>query len=396
MKIVCVLGKHQYGRSALGEGIEYTAFTAALRRLGHEVLHFESWDRHVYRNYAELNESLLDFVAREVPDILLAVQRDCEIWTETLDAIRELGTTTTVAWTTDDSWKYREVSRFIGRHYDAITTTYDHVIPSYRRDGIESVLLTQWAANPDWLREPLRAKDCQYGVSFVGAAYGRRQDTIARLRQRGINVECFGEGWRRGPIAADDIPKIMNGSVVSLNFSGGYKGEAHPQIKARTFEVPGAGGLLVTEYAPGLEKFYKLGSEVLSFRTIDEMAAQVRWLLEHPDERDAIARAGHFRTSSEHTYDKRLSEVLEFALRVKRRGQSGPSRAAFAEAIGRHKVSFALARLRGLLTSIFAMVWGTERGPRAARRAVFEVSWRLFGRRTFAAGGLPGRLFPEI
>ena len=52
MKILCVFGKHHYGRPALGIGIEYAAFTSALRRLGHEVVHFESWDRSLYCDYA--------------------------------------------------------------------------------------------------------------------------------------------------------------------------------------------------------------------------------------------------------------------------------------------------------------------------------------------------------
>ena len=44
------------------------------------------------------------------------------------------------------------------------------------------------------------------------------------------------------------IPEIMRQSVISLNFSNSRQGR---QIKARTFEVPGAGGFLMTETAPG-------------------------------------------------------------------------------------------------------------------------------------------------
>jgi spore maturation protein CgeB len=396
MKILCVLGKHQYGRPALGAGTEYTAFTSALRRLGHDVSHFESWDRSVHANYAELNKNLLARVVREKPDVLLAVQKDCEIWTETLDAIWELRTTSTVAWTTDDSWKYREVSRFIGRHYDVITTTYEDAIPRYWRDGIQAVLLTQWAANADWMQEPLPAERCRYSTSFVGAAYGRRRQTMAALQQRGIMVECFGDGWPRGPVAAEDIPAIMRASCVSLNFSDAYKSKTPRQIKARTFEVPGAGGLLLTEYAPGLEKFYELGSEILSYNTIDEMEAQIRRLQSNPADRDAIARAGYVRTKAQHTYDQRLAEVLEFALEARRRRKTTAPRTAFGDAVDRHQVGSSLARSRSLLVSLCTVIWGAERGLRAARRIIFEISWRVFGKRTFASAGLPGRLFPQI
>jgi spore maturation protein CgeB len=39
------------------------------------------------------------------------------------------------------------------------------------------------------------------------------------------------------------------------------------------------------------------------------------------------------------------------------------------------------------------LVFGTQRGPRAARRLLFELPWRTVGARTYRASGLVGRLF---
>lgn len=395
MKILCVFGKYQYGRTALGIGIEYAAFTSALRRLGHEVIHFESWDRSLYCDYAELNRNLLECAERENPDVLLAVQRDCEIWTETLDAIRQRGIIA-ISWTTDDSWKYREVSRFIGHHYDLITTTYDYAVPQYHSDGIPHVLLTQWAANAECLRPPRPAGDCRYDVAFVGAAYGTRREMIAALKGRGVSVECFGDGWPRGPVAAEEIPSIMHASRISLNFSDAFKQKARRQVKARTFEVPGAGGLLLTEYAPGLERFYKLGSEILSYQTIDELEDQIRCLQADPARRDAIAWAGYRRTKAEHTYDLRFAQVLDTAIQVSRMRTHSVTDGEFSGALQRYRGKFTLRPLGKLLAAACSTVWGAERGQRAARRALFQLSWRMLGKKTFSAEGLPGRLFPQI
>jgi spore maturation protein CgeB len=136
--------------------------------------------------------------------------------------------------------------------------------------------------------------------------------------------------------------------------------------------------------------------EILSYSNMDEMAAKLRWALEHPRERDAIAIAGHLRTKAEHTYDRRLQEVLERALQARANRATPYHRAPFNQALGRHRVNFVLASVRTLLASACSLVFGSERGPRAARRAIFEMSWRIFGKRTFASAGLPGRLFPEI
>jgi len=190
MKILCVFGKYQYGDPSRGIGTEFASFISALKKLGHEIIHFESWDRKRYSNYKDLNQALLETVMREHPEILLAVQMNYEIFLETLQIIRRNTDTATICWTTDDSWKYREVSRFIGSAYHAMTTTYAEVIPNYHRDGIGEVLLTQWAANSQFLLEPLYASECIYPVSFVGAANGHRKRRIEQLLKNGVNVHA--------------------------------------------------------------------------------------------------------------------------------------------------------------------------------------------------------------
>jgi spore maturation protein CgeB len=220
MNILCVLGRHQYGDPARGEGIEYGSFIPALRRLGHDVGHFDSLDLARRADLSKLNSDLLCEVDRDKPDVLLVVHHEHEIWTETLDILRCRRGPALICWTTDDSWKYREFSRFVGRHYHAMTTTYPDCVEKYHRDGIRSVLLTQWAANSEWLQSPKPASECRFPVSFVGQAYGDRAKMIDKIRKTGVDVACFGQGWPSGPIAAGDIPGIMRDSVISLSFSG--------------------------------------------------------------------------------------------------------------------------------------------------------------------------------
>ena len=395
MKILCVFGKHQYGEPSRGLGTEYASFVPALKKLGHEVIHFESWNRKCHSNYAELNRGLLATVNREHPDVMFVVQLNYEIWLETLRIIQSAGDVATICWTTDDSFKYREVSRFIGSSYHAVTTTYAEVLPMYHRDRIHNVLLTQWAANSKNLKESLAARECQYQVSFVGAAHGDRKERISRLNDHGIGVSCFGHGWPSGPVAAEKISQIMRESVISLNFANS-KGQN--QIKARTFEVPGAGGFLLTEYSPGLEKFYSVGNEIDVFSRTEDLVEKINYYLSHPDKRDAIARAGFKRTKHEHTYEIRMKGVLDFAVSGRDRYMRTlrkPIRYSFDELARAHRVGSVSRFLREIIVLLCVLIWGNERGPRAARRLMFELSWRLLGKRTFTAAGWPGRLFPE-
>ncbi len=89
MKILCVFGQHNYGSPERGEGYEYSNFLPALRRLGHEVVFFESFDRSCYVDFADLNLRLLETVQREAPDAILFVLMSYEIWLETLTTLRE-------------------------------------------------------------------------------------------------------------------------------------------------------------------------------------------------------------------------------------------------------------------------------------------------------------------
>ena len=391
MKVLCVFGEHQYGDPSRGLGTEYAAFIPALRQLGHEVLHFESWNKRIYRDLAELNRRLLEVVESFRPDIMLTVHMEYEVWLETLGIIRGRGDVAMVSWAADDSWKYREVSRFVGPAYHAMTTTYDYMVPRYHADGVHNVLLTQWAVSSDWLAEPLPAHQCKYAVSFVGAAHGDRKATVAALGRAGIDVACFGHGWPGGSVSMTEIPEIMRQSVISLNFSNS-RGEN--QIKARVFEVPGAGGFLLTEQARGLEKFYRPGVDVAVFRDTGDLIGQIRNFLSSPEERDSIALSGHERTRREHTYEQRMAEVVVFALRAKS-GWFPDSAPSFECALESYRMSWALRGLRAVLLAIATTVFGPEKGPRAARRLVFELSWRLMGRHTFTAAGWPGRMFPH-
>ena len=392
MRVLCVFGRHNYGDPKRGDSPEYNSFVPAFERLGHTVRHFESWNRLSYPTLAPLNQALLDEVEAFRPDVIFTAQILTEIWIETWETIKARGDVATIALATDDSWKYREVSRFIGPAFHAMATLYEYVIPRYHADGVPHVLLTQMGAPSSWLRPPTPAAQCRYSVSFVGMAHGNRPQLVAQLRQSGIEVSCFGYGWDSGPVASEDIPRIVNNSVISLNFANS---KTHNQIKARLFEVPGAGGFLLTEHADGIERFYVADQEIAVYSRFDELVAKIKYYLDHLDQRDAIAQAGYERTVREHTYERRVSKIIDFVLSAKAQTPASIPSRAFSEAIKAHELTFGLRLIRWSLVKLCSALFGRVRGPRAARRLVFELSWRLAGRHTFTAAGWPGRLFPH-
>lgn len=396
MKILCVMGEHAYGDPARGEGPEYANFLPALRRLGHQVSFFESLSRTPYDDFYRLNHALLKRVEETSPDVVFCVLMHYEVWIETIQVVRNSGSWV-VNWSTDDSWKYPMFSKLIGSEFDLFVTTYPQTVERYHQDGINSVYLSQWAANADALMSPLPASACRYSVSFVGAAYGNRRAMIARLRHEGIEVACFGHGWPEGPVETKRMGEIFRESRVSLNFSDGAHGRsdfATRQIKARIFEAPGYGGCLLTEKAPNLDRYFNIGEEVLTFDGADEMVKQVKSLLSRPEQRDEMARRGFERVRRDHTYERRFDELLrELTPRVPHQVRIPIQWDAFQAAAQEHRLGPSLQIVRSLLVFMASLVWGRSRGPRAARRLTFELSWRLRGAWTYTAAGWPGRMF---
>lgn len=394
-KVLCVFGQHNYGKPERGEGYEYSNFLPAFRDMGCEVAFFDSFSKVLYADFADLNRRLLEAVERFRPEIVFVVPMNCEIWLETLGLIRRAGAKV-VFWGADDSWRYEQLTRHLAPEVDLWVTTSHEAMNKARAQGLGNVMLSQWAANGAQLQAPLPVSECRFQVSFVGSSYGNRPQWVAALAAAGIEVDCFGFGWPNGPVAAEEIPRIIRASALSLNFgdSGvqmrGGRLYRSRQIKARVFEVPGAGGCLLTEPADQLEVYLAPGREIEVFSSPDELADKIKYLLAHPAYRDAMAMAGFQKTRDAHTYQARFTEVLAA---VGTGACGAVDMQAFDAVARRHPVRALLRVFRSIYALPFMLIWGPKRGMRAARRALYELSWRVRGRKTYLASGWTGRLF---
>ena len=77
----------------------------------------------------------------------------------------------------------------------------------------------------------------------------------------------------------------------------------------RLFEATGVGSCLLTDWKENLSDFFIPDVEVVTYRSSQEATEKVKFLLEHPEQRRAIALAGQRRTLSEHTYKQRAQQL---------------------------------------------------------------------------------------
>jgi spore maturation protein CgeB len=402
LKILCLFGRHAYGDPARGEGYEHANFLPAFAALGHQVELFDSFDRSPYRDFPDLNLRLIERIQAFQPDVIFCVLMGYEVWLETLDLMRSRTPAAVVNWGTDDSWKFRQFTRFLTEHVDLHVTTHAPTLAEAEKLGIDNMVVSQWAAAASRLAEPLPSQACTYDVSFVGAAYGNRRAQVKQMARRGINVACFGHGWEGGPVDSREIAQIYRSSRISLNFAdsglqlSGIGLARSRQIKARTFEVPGAGGFLLSEESESLAQYFRIGAEMITYRDDDELAEKIRYFLNHPNERDAIARAGYQRVRREHLYEARFAPILQRALEIAGERRKQPwaiNSDQLLKLVEKHRRGMALRRVLDSLRATGGKFSHRRLFWRALRRLAYEISWRLCGERTFQAAGFPGRFF---
>ena len=78
----------------------------------------------------------------------------------------------------------------------------------------------------------------------------------------------------------------------------------------RVFDVLACGGFVLAEYAEDLEDLFRIDEEIVVYRTQEELLQKVQWYQAHPDQREAIARAGRKRVLRDHNMERRVEYML--------------------------------------------------------------------------------------
>jgi spore maturation protein CgeB len=86
----------------------------------------------------------------------------------------------------------------------------------------------------------------------------------------------------------------------------------------RLFETTGVGTCLITDWKENIKELFEPDREVVTYKSTDECVEKIQWLLNHPLEREIIAKRGQERTLREHCFTKRslkLDEIIRRELK---------------------------------------------------------------------------------
>lgn len=172
--------------------------------------------------------------------------------------------------------------------------------PRCRRNNF--ILNTIYYSNRalDQLKVPARYKE-RIPIVQRGMYWGENP-ALPTLRERY-------PGRIRPPVFGLEYYRLLARAKITLN--------VHPDLAAdyagnmRLFEATGMGTCLVTEWKKNLADLFEPDLEVVTYRSAEECIEKVQYLLDHDEERQAIAAAGQKRALRDHTLSTRVRQLDE-------------------------------------------------------------------------------------
>jgi hypothetical protein len=114
------------------------------------------------------------------------------------------------------------------------------------------------------------------------------------------------------PLYGIEMFKAISRSKIGFNLHGEIAGDYAANV--RLFEITGVGSCMVTDMKKNLGELFEIDKEVVAFNSGDECVEKIKWLIDHPKEREEIAKAGQKRVLKDHTFRIRAGQLNSIIL----------------------------------------------------------------------------------
>ena len=281
----------------------------------------------MHSSYVEMLSATLTESFTEKPIDVLICMAQAPVSAKFLTELRKKGVIT-VLWFVEDYLRFT-YWRDMAKYFDFVFTIQKgDCIEQIRRAGAGEVHYLPTAFDP-FVHAPLKLSDTertQWGspLSFVGAGYHNRQQMFASLAHHPFKIwgsewptckpfdQMVQQGARR--ISAEEYVKIFNATEINLNLhSSTERDGVEPNgdfINPRTFELAGCGAFQLVDERTLLPEAFEIGREIITFNSFSDLTEKIQYYLEHPQERVEIAQRARARVLRDHTYDKRIEQML--------------------------------------------------------------------------------------
>jgi len=281
---------------------------------------------------------IFDRVRREQPEVLLVVRGE---WLDrdAVARVRQLRPGIKVV-----IWMYDPVTQYdTGLDAKAAADAFylyddDDVLRYQREHGRPVARLDLGYSRRRFFPSPQRAHtvDVSMTGSFALSSYDRRlkvASTLARLADRhGFSLSLIGPMWtswdpfatgmvrrvrrewpeffrrfQNGPLTYPEQNTLFNQSRININV---HRDESTGSSNTRVFEILGAGGFELCDANAVAAAHFSGGTHLDFYRDDADLEEKILYYLAHPQEREAIAHAGHVRARDAHQLTDRVRWIL--------------------------------------------------------------------------------------
>lgn len=239
------------------------------------------------------------------------------------------------------------VNRTFG-FYDVMFSSWPPIVDFFRKEGIRSEY--QMLAFDEHILEGAAKPTPVYDVTFVGGFAPSHPDRMGWLETllQDVDVDIFGYGidetdeqssiraHHHGEVWGWGMYEVLQRSRMTLNrhACNDIRGQVSHDFanNMRLFEATGVGTCLLTEMRSNLAIMFEPDVEVATYTSPQECLEKIRYYLDHPIQRENLAKAGQMRTLRDHTYTLRMSELTDRLTHHLRLSGCEPSASALSSA----------------------------------------------------------------
>ncbi|MFH1422151.1 MAG: glycosyltransferase [Planctomycetota bacterium] len=269
-----------------------------------------------------VNDNLIETVMEHRPDFLF-VTKGADLLPDTIKTIHNSGVVT-ANWFPDDPYAFEE-SKKIAAAYDFYFTNDSALIPAYKEAGQPNIYFLPFCCDPEvHKKEHLSEEDkIKYAsdISFVGQWNKVRQELLEKAAA--FDIKVYGPGWHKRvkknsplygkvfePVYISELAKVYSASSIVLNIHLWYRSYTHG-VNMRLFEASGCAAFQVCDFQEQISDNFIPDKEVVVFRNEEEFVDVCRRFLSDKESAKQIGEASQKRAYSDHTYEKRMKQVID-------------------------------------------------------------------------------------
>jgi len=161
-------------------------------------------------------------------------------------------------------------------------------------------------------------------IIFVGALFPGKMPLLAKVKKEfssGFILHGLG-GWKKNlyfnvmykfpgwvsPVNYNEYIPLYERSKIGINT---HNRGVYTVGNYRLFDLPANGVMQISDGGEYLNEFFKVGEEIETYETTEELIDKIKYYLKNESARERIAKAGYNRVLCDHKIHKKFTEVFD-------------------------------------------------------------------------------------